>query len=401
MELNHARRMSCTSAFAWAMPLCHLVAWSIASGQGRPRQQSAARSDYVLLRRTDTASTESVEREGNSVHGEIQMFLGNPVRYTYKLQLTPDALVSRLDLDVFLPNAGSVSKTTGGVRPQVSIAIAFRKDSLIVESRTGDSSRVDRIGGATAALPYMFPSVAILEQISRRARGLGVGETDIPVLYIGGNAGGLIVAHVAQLGHDSVVVTVAGNEARLAIDKDGNVLGGALPVRNTRIVLAQQSTGTPPIAAADPNDVSSIDAIITALYESDSKVVGTKTGSERFRSLFLPNERGVSVAMRPNGKAGTVSRTVDEFLEDALQGQPRDGFREREIARTAEVFGNIAQVFSTYESRRNAGDVTPTRGINSFQLFFDGSRWWITSVLWDSERPNNPIPAKYLPPKTP
>ena len=145
----------------------------------------------------------------------------------------------------------------------------------------------------------------------------------------------------------------------------------------------------------------SIDAIITTLYESDSKVVDTKTGAERFRSLFLPNARAVSVAMRPDGRAGTRSRTVDEFLEDALQGRPRGGFREREIARTADVFGNIPQVFSTYEARRNASDTTPTRGINSFQLFFDGTRWWITAVLWDAERPDNPIPAKYLPPKVP
>jgi hypothetical protein len=27
----------------------------------------------------------------------------------------------------------------------------------------------------------------------------------------------------------------------------------------------------------------------------------------------------------------------------------------------------------------------------------DGKRWWIVTVFWDSERPNNPIPAKYLP----
>jgi hypothetical protein len=25
-----------------------------------------------------------------------------------------------------------------------------------------------------------------------------------------------------------------------------------------------------------------------------------------------------------------------------------------------------------------------------------GGRWWIVSVMWDAERPDNPLPAKYL-----
>ena len=36
------------------------------------------------------------------------------------------------------------------------------------------------------------------------------------------------------------------------------------------------------------------------------------------------------------------------------------------------------------------------RGINSIQLFHDGSRYWVVTVLWDSERPDNPIPPRYL-----
>jgi hypothetical protein len=27
----------------------------------------------------------------------------------------------------------------------------------------------------------------------------------------------------------------------------------------------------------------------------------------------------------------------------------------------------------------------------------DGQRWWVVTVFWDSERPDNAIPAKYLP----
>jgi hypothetical protein len=29
-------------------------------------------------------------------------------------------------------------------------------------------------------------------------------------------------------------------------------------------------------------------------------------------------------------------------------------------------------------------------------LFDDGHRWWVVTVLWDTERPNTPIPSAYL-----
>jgi len=29
-------------------------------------------------------------------------------------------------------------------------------------------------------------------------------------------------------------------------------------------------------------------------------------------------------------------------------------------------------------------------------FYNDGKRWWCLSITWDSERPDNPIPEKYL-----
>ncbi len=38
-----------------------------------------------------------------------------------------------------------------------------------------------------------------------------------------------------------------------------------------------------------------------------------------------------------------------------------------------------------------------SRGINSFQLMNDRQRWWIVTIYWEAESPDNPIPQKYLP----
>ena len=75
----------------------------------------------------------------------------------------------------------------------------------------------------------------------------------------------------------------------------------------------------------------------------------------------------------------------------------KEGFFERELARRTDVYGNIAQVFSTYQSFHTKTDKTPfTRGINSFQLLNDGKRWWVLTIYWQGETPENPIPKEYL-----
>lgn len=68
------------------------------------------------------------------------------------------------------------------------------------------------------------------------------------------------------------------------------------------------------------------------------------------------------------------------------------------MARRSERFGSIMHVFSTYASRHEAKDPEPfERGINSFQLFFDGTRWWIVTIYWEAESAGIKIPAEFLP----
>ncbi len=37
------------------------------------------------------------------------------------------------------------------------------------------------------------------------------------------------------------------------------------------------------------------------------------------------------------------------------------------------------------------------RGINSIQLMWEKNRWWLLSIIWDDESPENPIPAAHMP----
>ncbi|MDE0064692.1 MAG: hypothetical protein OXP09_00380 [Gammaproteobacteria bacterium] len=150
---------------------------------------------------------------------------------------------------------------------------------------------------------------------------------------------------------------------------------------------------------AAPADVESIDAIVTAVYDVISGDAGVARDWNRFLSLFAPGATLSPVRRVEDGSGYRRSVIMPEGYADEVGGLlEADGFHEVEIHRVTEQYGRIAHLFSTYESRRLAGDAEPfARGINSIQLMNDGSRWWIVSIFWFGEDPDHPIPANYLP----
>lgn len=152
------------------------------------------------------------------------------------------------------------------------------------------------------------------------------------------------------------------------------------------------ATGT--VRAAD---VASIDGIITALYDVISGPAGQTRDWDRFRGLFAPNARLIPTGRRPDGSQVMRSLTPEEYATSVGPQLERNGFFEREIGRVTQQFGGIAHVFSAYDSKRTLADTLPfARGINSIQLLNDGKRYWVVTIFWDSERPDNQIPAEYL-----
>ncbi len=174
------------------------------------------------------------------------------------------------------------------------------------------------------------------------------------------------------------------------------------PVALGQAAGAPSAVPAPMATAARPEDVASEDAIIAALYGAISGPAGQKRDWVRFRSLFIPDGRLiVARPPRPEGPQPPRVMTVEQYISGSSAALEQ-GFFEREISRISETFGGVTHRFSTYESRARAEDPQPfARGINSIQLLNDGRRWWVVTVFWDSERPNNPIPAKYLPKSPP
>lgn len=144
---------------------------------------------------------------------------------------------------------------------------------------------------------------------------------------------------------------------------------------------------------ADPDDVGSIDAIVLALYDVISGAAGEERDWDRFRSLMYPG--AVLLPAFPEQGEGPAPMTVEEFVESSREYTEEEGFFERELARSVQRYGPVANVFSTYESR-NEPDAEPfVRGINSIQLVHDGDRWWVAHIAWTDEREAGPIPERY------
>ena len=163
----------------------------------------------------------------------------------------------------------------------------------------------------------------------------------------------------------------------------------------TQEKIPEKSAQTPTAPVANPKDVESIDAILAALYNVISGPAGERDWN-RFRSLFLPEARMGAVRKKPDGTFSASSFTAEGYVERAGNYFKEHAFFESELSRKTEQFGQEAHVFSTYESRNAPGDKPFARGINSLQLFNDGKRWYVVSIFWDEERPENQLPPKYL-----
>lgn len=171
-----------------------------------------------------------------------------------------------------------------------------------------------------------------------------------------------------------------------------------------RLLLLLGLVSSPPLIAQAPSpagprasDVQSMDAILAALYDVISGPAGQQRDWDRMRNLFVPGARLIPTVYRPDSVPTLRELSVEDYITRAGPMLEKNGFFETEIARQVERYGGVVHVFSTYESRRQADDPKPfVRGINSIQLFDDGQRWWVVTVFWEAERPDNPIPPKYI-----
>ena len=144
-------------------------------------------------------------------------------------------------------------------------------------------------------------------------------------------------------------------------------------------------------------DTKSIQHLLDAYYDCISGPIGQKRDFERLKHLFHPDALLMySYWNKEETKASTlIFKSLDAYIEK-LDYLDKKGFYEHEISNTIDEFGSISQVFSTYTFRVEDKSVAPKTGITSYQILFDGLRYWIVSMFWTFESNQHKIPEKYL-----
>jgi hypothetical protein len=147
--------------------------------------------------------------------------------------------------------------------------------------------------------------------------------------------------------------------------------------------------------SAEPHDVSTIQDIIAASYDALSGPSGVPRQWERYLSLLDPKARLVSASVdKKTGQPKIVLWDRNEYAREANDYLVKTGFTDRKLGCITRQYGSIATVQCGFEGLEQSKLVE--RGVAFYQLYHDGTRWWILSVAWDQERPEHPIPPELL-----
>lgn len=146
---------------------------------------------------------------------------------------------------------------------------------------------------------------------------------------------------------------------------------------------------------ANPADVDTIPHIMRASYETVSGPAGVKEQVRqiaRDSTFYIPGAMFVSVS-EEKGRIQSKIMSETAYWDGYDSSKPA---YETEAGRRVEKYGNVAQVRSVSVLRRSPDGPIAERYVNYYQLYWDGTRWWVAGVVWQKESPKTPIPDSWV-----
>ncbi len=134
--------------------------------------------------------------------------------------------------------------------------------------------------------------------------------------------------------------------------------------------------------------IAPISRLLDLLYSVISFEEGDEPNWDGLRELFSSHARITRVT--PEGTDHLDPSNFFAMTRDMVEAGAYTSFHELEVGRRVEQFGDIAQVWSFYETRRNKSAREPLgRGVNSIQLIRENAVWRVLGLLWDETRSNS------------
>jgi hypothetical protein len=144
------------------------------------------------------------------------------------------------------------------------------------------------------------------------------------------------------------------------------------------------------------------DGIIAAFYACLDVQKGGQLDSARLTNLFWPGAQldGVFRTRKDTTRYSNFRIDIPEYLKIIKDVCKTHRFKEWETGRKTIAYGHLMTIYSAYEliDVDEKNDTTRLRGINTFQLFNDGKRWWITYCSYEEESTAGKIPVEFLEP---
>ena len=146
--------------------------------------------------------------------------------------------------------------------------------------------------------------------------------------------------------------------------------------------------------AADPADVATPESVVKALNETLSGRAGEARNWNRFRSLMAPNARFVAESVAADGAVHRQALGVEDIITSNEKALATEGFFEQRVITHDEVWAHLAVIVTAFEIRHALGEAPFARGIKHFELTSDGKRWFVESIVWESEATASPLPPE-------
>lgn len=152
-----------------------------------------------------------------------------------------------------------------------------------------------------------------------------------------------------------------------------------------------------------PAEFKTPDALIDSLYNAVTFGPGEECDFKKMEQIFLPGATFI-MPPKPNVKR-KIGHLEDffadwrEFLSNPQMKEPlaQFGFSERIANRRTDEFGDIAHSYVVFEVRFDKSAKNPlARGVDSIQMIKIDGRWWVSSINTQFQRPNVPLPRRFL-----
>ncbi|AMR34297.1 hypothetical protein A0256_24010 [Mucilaginibacter sp. PAMC 26640] len=167
----------------------------------------------------------------------------------------------------------------------------------------------------------------------------------------------------------------------------------ALAVTACKTADKKPAAGSTATVYTLPDDKAITQAVREA-YLAISFKKGEQPRFDEIQNYFIPEAQLINFRT-DTADVSSIKRFVAAYKKYVADNKVQL-FYEEEIYGKNEQFGKIAHRISTYKTYLNTMDTVSERGVNSFQLVKTPTGWKVSSIIWDVEQKDMPVPAYYL-----